>query len=342
MAQHKITLLPGDGIGPEVTASVVAILESAGVDIEWEKFFVGSEAIARFGDPLPQEVLDSILRNRVALKGPVTTPVGKGFSSINVRLRKTLDLYANLRPVLSFPNIKTRYDDIDLIVVRENTESLYSGLEHEVVPGVVESLKIITEKASTRIAKFAFEYARTHGRKRVTAVHKANIMKLSDGLFLKCFRDVSADYPNIEADDRIVDNLCMQLVMNPNQFDVLLLENLYGDIVSDLTAGLVGGLGVVAGANIGINGAVFEAVHGSAPDIAGQNKANPLALLQSAVMMLQHIGEMDAASRIQNAVTKLLASGPEHRTRDIGGTGTTADFTTAMCDTLRRGTRETD
>lgn len=342
MVQHKITLLPGDGIGPEVTAAVVAILECAGVEIEWEKYFVGSEAIARNGDPLPQEVLDSILRNKVALKGPVTTPVGTGFTSINVRLRKTLDLYANLRPVYSMPNIKTRYEDIDLIVVRENTESLYAGLEHEVVPGVVESLKIITEKASTRIARFAFEYARTHGRKRVTAVHKANIMKLSDGLFLKCFRDVSRDYPNIEADDRIVDNLCMQLVMNPNQFDILLLENLYGDIVSDLTAGLVGGLGVVAGANIGLNGAVFEAVHGSAPDIAGQNKANPLALLQSSVMMLRHIGELDAAKRIHSAILKVLDSGPEHRTRDIAGTGTTADFTTAICDVLRRGTRGTD
>ena len=342
MAQHKITLLPGDGIGPEVTASVVAILECAGVDIEWEKYFVGSEAIARFGDPLPQEVLDSILRNKVALKGPVTTPIGTGFASINVRLRKTLDLYANLRPVRSLPNIKTRYEDIDLIVVRENTESLYAGLEHEVVPGVVESLKIITEKASTRIAKFAFEYARTHGRKRVTAVHKANIMKLSDGLFLKCFREVAKDYPNIEADDRIVDNLCMQLVIDPNQFDILLLENLYGDIVSDLTAGLVGGLGVVAGANIGINGAVFEAVHGSAPDIAGQNKANPLALLQSAVMMLNHIGEMDAAKRIHSSIIRVLGAGDEHRTRDIGGTGTTADFTSALCETLRRGTREGD
>jgi isocitrate dehydrogenase (NAD+) len=342
MAKHKITLLPGDGIGPEVTASVVAILECAGVDIEWEKYFVGSEAISRFGDPLPQEVLDSILRNKVALKGPVTTPIGTGFSSINVRLRKTLDLYANLRPVRSMPNIKTRYDDIDLIVVRENTEDLYSGLEHEVVPGVVESLKIITRHASTRIAKFAFEYARTHGRKRVTAVHKANIMKLSDGLFLQCFRDVAKDYPNIEADDRIIDNLCMQLVVNPNQFDVLLLENLYGDIVSDLTAGLVGGLGVVAGANIGENGAVFEAVHGSAPDIAGQNKANPLALLQSSVLMLYHIGESGPAKRVHDAITLVLGSGPEHRTRDIGGNGTTSDFTAAMCETLRRGTRATD
>ncbi len=329
MTQYRITLLPGDGIGPEVTASVVAIIECAGVDVEWEKFFVGSEAIARYGDPLPAEVLESILRNKVALKGPVTTPIGTGFQSINVRLRKSLDLYAKM------PNIKTRYEDIDLVVVRENTESLYAGLEHEVVPGVVESLKIITERASTRIARFAFEYARANGRKRVTAVHKANIMKLSDGLFLQCFRNVSKDYPDIKADDRIVDNLCMQLVMNPNQFDMLLLENLYGDIVSDLAAGLVGGLGVVAGANIGENGAVFEAVHGSAPDIAGQNQANPLALLQSAVLMLQHIGEMDAARRIQAAITKVLAGSSEYRTRDIGGTGHTTDFTSAICAALK-------
>jgi isocitrate dehydrogenase (NAD+) len=342
MTQHKITLLPGDGIGPEVTASVVSIIECAGVDVEWEKFFVGAEAIARSGDPLPAEVLESILRNKVALKGPVTTPIGTGFSSINVRLRKALDLYANLRPVKSAPNIITRFENVDIIVVRENTEDLYSGLEHEVVPGVVESLKIITEKASTRIARFAFEYARTHGRKRVTAVHKANIMKLSDGLFLQCFRNVSKDYPNIEADDKIVDNLCMQMVTNPTQFDILLLENLYGDIVSDLAAGLVGGLGVVAGANIGESGAVFEAVHGSAPDIAGQNKANPLAMLKSAVLMLHHIGEMGPAQRIEDAIVKVLDSGPEHRTRDIGGNGTTADFTTAMCDTLRRGTRAGD
>jgi isocitrate dehydrogenase (NAD+) len=342
MAKHKITLLPGDGIGPEVTAAVVQILECAGVDIEWEKYFVGAEAISRSGDPLPQEVLDSILKNRVALKGPVTTPVGTGFTSINVRLRKTLDLYANLRPVKSLPNVITRYEDIDLVVVRENTESLYAGLEHEVVPGVVESLKIITARASTNIARFAFDYAQAHGRKRVTAVHKANIMKLSDGLFLSCFREVAKDYPNIEADDRIVDNLCMQLVIDPNQFDILLLENLYGDIVSDLTAGLVGGLGVVGGANIGENGAVFEAVHGSAPDLAGQNKANPLALLQSAVMMLQHIGERDAARRIQDAITKVLAMGPEQRTRDIGGSGSTADFTAAVCDVLRKGVRADD
>jgi isocitrate dehydrogenase (NAD+) len=335
MAKHKITLLPGDGIGPEVTASVVAIIECVGVDVEWEKYFVGSEALARFGDPLPKEVLDSILANKVALKGPVTTPIGTGFASINVRLRKTLDLYANLRPVKSMPNIITRFENVDIIVVRENTEDLYSGLEHEVVPGVVESLKIITERASTRIARFAFEYAKTHGRKRVTAVHKANIMKMSDGLFLRCFRDVAKGYPDIEADDKIIDNLCMQLVTRPEDYDVLLLENLYGDIVSDLAAGLVGGLGVVAGANFGEIGAVFEAVHGSAPDIAGQNKANPLALLQSAVLMLHHIGEPEAARRIDRAIMKILASGPEHRTRDIGGTGTTASFTTSVCEALR-------
>jgi len=332
---HRITLLPGDGIGPEVTASVVAIIEAAGVKVEWEKFVVGAEALARYGDPLPQEVLDSILRNKVALKGPVTTPIGTGFTSINVRLRKTLDLYANLRPVKSLPNVKTRYEDIDLVVVRENTEDLYSGLEHEVVPGVIESIKIITEKASTRIARYAFDYARTRGRKRVTAVHKANIMKMSDGLFLDCFRRMSKEYPEIQADDKIVDNLCMQLVVNPNQFDVLLLENLYGDIVSDLTAGLVGGLGVVAGANHGLNGAVFEAVHGSAPDIAGQNKANPIALLQSAILMLVHIDEKQAADRIEKTLHKLLAQGI--RTRDLGGTATTSAFTAAFCDELGRG-----
>lgn len=337
MTRHTITLLPGDGIGPEVTAAVVAIIECAGVDVEWESYVVGAAAITRFGDPLPQEVLDSILRNKIALKGPVTTPIGTGFASINVRLRKTLDLYANLRPVRSLPNVKTRYEDIDLVVVRENTEDLYSGLEHEVVPGVVESLKIITEKASTRIARFAFNHARANGRKRVTAVHKANIMKLSDGLFLDCFRRMAGQYPDIKADDRIVDNLCMQLVMDPNQFDVLLLENLYGDIVSDLAAGLVGGLGVVAGANIGENGAVFEAVHGSAPDIAGQNRANPVALLQSAILMLNYINEDDAARRIYAAILAVLSKGPEYRTRDLGGTATTSTFTTALCETIQRG-----
>jgi isocitrate dehydrogenase (NAD+) len=330
---HRVTLLPGDGIGPEVSSAVVAIIEASGVEIEWEKYFVGAEAVSLYGDPLPQEVIDSILRNKVALKGPVTTPVGTGFTSINVRLRRVLDLYANFRPVKSLPNVKTRFEDVDLIVVRENTESLYSGLEHEVVPGVVESLKIITERASTRIARFAFEHARKYGRRKITAVHKANIMKLSDGLFLRCFRDVAEEYPEIEADDKIVDNLCMQLVVNPNQFDVLLLENLYGDIVSDLTAGLVGGLGVVAGVNFGENGAVFEAVHGSAPDIAGQGRANPLALLQSGVLMLEHIGEEKAAARIRAAFTEVLREGTI-RTRDLGGSATTATFTAAIIDRL--------
>src|SRR5947208_13153565 len=306
---HKITLIPGDGIGTEVSAAVVRILEATGLKFEWETVQAGAEAFEKYKEYIPKELTASIERTHVALKGPITTPVGGGFASINVQLRKQFELYANFRPVRNLPHIPTRYPDIDLVIVRENTESLYSGLEHEVVPGVVESLKIITEKASTRIARFAFEYARTHGRKRITAVHKANIMKLSDGLFLQCFRNVAKEYPNIEADDKIVDNLCMQMVMNPQQFDILLLENLYGDIVSDLAAGLVGGLGVVAGANIGEAGAVFEAVHGSAPDIAGQNKANPLALLQSAVLMLQHIGELDAARRVQNAIAKVLASG---------------------------------
>ena len=332
---HKVTLLPGDGIGPEVTAAVVAIVEASGVDIEWERYVVGAEAIALAGDPLPKEVLDSIRENKVALKGPVTTPVGTGFMSINVRLRKLLDLYANLRPVRSLPNIVTPFKDVDIIVVRENTEGLYSGIEHEVVPGVMESLKIITEKASRRIAKFAFEYARTHGRKRVTAVHKANIMKLTDGLFLSTFYEVSKDFADIQADDKIVDNLCMQLVTNPHQFDVLCLENLYGDIVSDLCAGLVGGLGVVAGANIGHHGAVFEAVHGSAPDIAGQNKANPIALLQSAILMLEHLEERDAARRIKAAMIRVLEEG-SIRTRDLGGSSTTTAFTEAIVREVER------
>ena len=328
--KHTITLLPGDGIGPEVSAAVVRIIEAAGVEVQWERYAVGAEALALVNDTLPQEVIDSILRNKVALKGPVTTPVGTGFASINVRLRKILDLYANLRPVISLPSIETCHTGVDIVVVRENTEDLYSGLEHEVVPGVVESLKIITERASTRIARFAFEYARRHGRKRVTAVHKANIMKMSDGLFLRCFQTVATEYPEIAADDRIVDNLCMQLVMKPQQFDVLLLENLYGDIVSDLCAGLVGGLGVVAGVNYGENVAVFEAVHGSAPDIAGQNRANPMALLESAVIMLDHIGEGEASNRVQKALLSVLDE-KKVRTRDLGGTATTAEFTEAIC-----------
>jgi len=326
---HAITLIPGDGIGPEVASNVVRIIEASGVEVQWETYYAGAQALEKFGETLPKELLDSILRNKVALKGPITTPVGKGFTSVNVGLRKTLDLYANLRPVRALPNVPCRYPELDLIVVRENTESLYAGLEHVVVPGVVESLKIITEKASTRIAKFAFEHARRESRKKVTAVHKANIMKLSDGLFLECFRKVSVDYPDIEADDKIVDNACMQLVMRPEQFDVMLLENLYGDIVSDLCAGLVGGLGLVPGANIGEKGAVFEAVHGSAPDIAGQGIANPTALLQSGILMLRYLGEREAADRIENAMLTVFKEG-KVRTRDIGGTAKTAEFADAI------------
>jgi isocitrate dehydrogenase (NAD+) len=331
---HKITLIPGDGIGPEITSAVVRIIEAAGVDIEWESFVAGAEALTRFGDPLPEPVLESIKRNKVALKGPLTTPVGTGFASVNVRLRKTLDLYANLRPVRTLPGVVTRYGDLDLVIVRENTESLYSGVEHVVVPGVVESIKIITEKASTRIARFAFEYARREGRKRITAVHKANIMKLSDGLFLDCFRKVATEYPDIQADDRIVDNACMQLVMNPQQFDILLLENLYGDIVSDLAAGLVGGLGIVPGANIGELGAVFEAVHGSAPDIAGKNMANPTALLQSSILMLRYLGERQAAELIERAMIYTLAE-KKVRTRDLGGTVSTTEYTETIVASMK-------
>ena len=278
---HRITLIPGDGIGPEVSAAVVRIVVAAGVEIEWERFVVGGRAQDLSGSTLPDEVIESIRRNGVALKGPVATPIGTGFESVNVRLRKVLDLYANLRPVRNLPGVESRFGDVDLIIVRENTEDLYSGLEHEVVPGVIESLKIITEKASTRIAAFAFDYAKAFGRKKVTAVHKANIMKKSDGLFLECFRRVAVHYPTIAHDDKMVDNLCMQLVMNPLQFDVLVTENLYGDIISDLAAGLVGGLGVVPSANLGEKAALFEAVHGAAPDIAGKNLANPTALLMS-------------------------------------------------------------
>ncbi len=331
---HKITLIPGDGIGPEVTGAVVRIIEATGVDIEWESFVAGAEALSRFGDPLPEQVLESIKRNRIALKGPLTTPIGTGFASVNVRLRKTLDLYANLRPVRTLPGVVTPFGELDLVVVRENTEDLYSGLEHVVVPGVVESLKIITERASTRIAKFAFDYARSEGRKRVTAVHKANIMKLSDGLFLDCFRKVAADYPDIAADDKIVDNACMQLVMKPQQFDILLLENLYGDIVSDLAAGLVGGLGIVPGANIGELGAVFEAVHGSAPDIAGKNMANPTALLQSAILMLRYLGERQAADLIHHALQHTLAV-RNVRTRDLGGTASTTEYTETIVASMK-------
>ncbi|HET9768972.1 MAG TPA: isocitrate/isopropylmalate dehydrogenase family protein [Thermoanaerobaculia bacterium] len=326
---RTITLIPGDGIGPEVTAATVRVLEAAGAHFEWERHSAGGEALARHGDPLPQEVLDSILRNGVALKGPIATPVGKGFRSVNVALRKALVLYANLRPVRSLAGVPARFEDVDLVVVRENTEGLYSGIEHEVVPGVMESLKIISAVASTRIARFAFEYARKHGRKRVTTVHKANIMKLSDGLFLECCQDVGAEYSDLVSDDKIVDNMCMQLVVNPHRYDVLLCENLYGDIVSDLVAGLVGGLGVVPGANIGEKAAVFEAVHGSAPDIAGRNLANPLALIRSSVLMLQYLGNAEAAARIEAAITKVVSE-RGLLTRDLGGTATTTEFTEAL------------
>jgi isocitrate dehydrogenase (NAD+) len=330
---HKVTLIPGDGIGPEVVGATVSVVRAAGVKIEWESFVVGAEAMSRYGDPLPNDLIESIKRNKTALKGPVITPVGTGFVSSNVRLRKALDLYANLRPIKSLKGVKSRYEDVDLIVVRENTEDLYSGLEHEVVPGVVESLKIITDRASRRIAHFAFDYARREGRKKVTAIHKANIMKMSDGLFLNCFREVSKEYPEIEADDLIVDNACMQLVIDPNQFDVLLLENLYGDIISDLGAGLVGGLGVVPGANIGEEIAVFEAVHGSAPSIAGRGIANPTALIQTAVLMLKHLDEREAAERIQASLERVLAEG-QVLTRDLGGQATTIDFTEAIIRSL--------
>ena len=330
---HTITLVPGDGIGPEVTGAVVAILEAAGLDVEWESHLAGVLALERHGSTLPPELLDSIRRNKVALKGPVTTPVGGGFTSVNVGLRQELELFANLRPVWSIPAVRTRYDDVDLVIVRENTEDLYAGLEHEVVPGVVESLKIITEAASARVATFAFEYARTHGRARVTIVHKANIMKMGDGLFLRSVQKVAAAYPDIACDDRIVDAACMQLVMNPSQFDVLLLPNLYGDIVSDLCAGLVGGLGIVPGANLGTEIGVFEAVHGSAPDIAGKNLANPMALLHSAILMLRHIGERAIADRIMTALGAVLSEG-RVRTRDLGGTASTTEFTEAICRRL--------
>ena len=335
--QHTITLIPGDGIGPEVTNAVVRILEGAGAatgaSFQWESYAVGAEAFERYKEYIPRELYHSIERNRVALKGPVTTPIGGGFASINVTLRKQFELYANFRPIRNLPGTQTRYPGVDLVIVRENTEDLYVGLEHEVVPGVVESLKIVTEKASTRIAKFAFEYARKHGRKKIHAIHKANIMKMSDGLFLRCARDVAKDFPEITYGEHIVDNTCMQLVMNPYQYDILVLPNLYGDIVSDLCAAFVGGLGLVPSANLGESCAIFEAVHGSAPDIAGQDKANPTALLQSAILMLHHIEEAEAANRIQAALDKVYAE-KTALTRDVGGTAGTQAFANAVLAAL--------
>jgi len=332
---QTVTLIEGDGIGPEVTAATVRVLAASGADLEWERQIAGVAALESHGVPLPDELLNSIRRNRVALKGPVTTPVGKGFRSVNVELRKALGLYANLRPVRTLPNVPSRYDGVDLVIVRENTEGLYSGIEHQVVDGVVESLKIITRVASTRIARFACDYARANGRQRVTAVHKANIMKLSDGLFLECCREVGAEYDDVELDDRIIDALCMQLVMRPEDFDVLVLPNLYGDIVSDLAAGLVGGLGMTPGANLGEELAVFEAVHGSAPDIAGQNLANPSALIQSGVLMLEHLGLRDEARRVRRALLAVLESGT--RTGDLGGSASTTEFTDALVAAIEAG-----
>jgi isocitrate dehydrogenase (NAD+) len=330
MATHTITLIPGDGIGPEVTEAVLRILAVTGLTIEWDRQEAGVVAFERHRTALPAELIDSVTRTKVALKGPVTTPIGEGFTSVNVGLRKALDLYANVRPVWSIPGVPSRYSGVDLVIVRENTEDLYSGLEHEVVPGVVESLKIISERASRRIVEFAFKYAREHGRKRITSVHKANIMKLGDGLFIRTARDVARQHTDITYDEKIVDATCMHLVMRPESFDVLVMPNLYGDIVSDLCAGLVGGLGVVPGANLGSTAAVFEAVHGSAPDIAGKNMANPTALLLSGLLMLEHIGEIDAARAIRTALYTVLADG-KVRTHDLGGTASTTEFTAAIC-----------
>lgn len=331
--KHTITLIPGDGIGPEVSKAVQLIIQAAGVSIDWEETPPRAELERRGTDFLNSGLLDSIRKNRVALKGPLATAVATGSPSINVGLRKALDLYANLRPVKSLEGVKSRFGDVDMVLVRENTEDLYAGLEHTVVPGVVESLKIITEKASTRIARFAFEYARKHGRKKIHSIHKANIMKLSDGLFLTSIRAVAEQFPEIEYKELIIDNACMQMVLNPHQFDVLLLTNLYGDIMSDLAAGLVGGLGLVPSGNIGESVAIFEAVHGTAPDIAGKGISNPTALLMSGVMMLDHIGETAAARSIKSALHSVYRDG-KTLTRDVGGTATTAQFTDAVIRAL--------
>ena len=330
---HKVTLIPGDGIGPEVTAAAVRILEATGVKFEWESYAAGADAFAKYHEYIPKELTESIERTRVALKGPVTTPIGGGFSSINVQLRKQFELFCNFRPIRNLPGVATRYPGVDLIIIRENTEGLYSGIEHEVVPGVVESIKIITEKASTRISRWAFEYARKFGRKKIHAIHKANIMKLSDGLFIRCSRNISKEYPEISYGEHIVDNTCMQLVTNPYQYDMLLLENLYGDIVSDLCAAFVGGLGLVPGANFGHECAIFEAVHGSAPDIAGRGIANPTAVTRSGILMLRHLGEQDAADKVKYAVHAVFRES-KHITRDMGGTASTNEFADAVIEAM--------
>ena len=333
MSRHRVTLIPGEGIGPEVASATRRILEATGVQIDWEEIAGRSDSSSNQEKTVNQAAVESVRRNRVALKGPMATAIAGGAPSVNVALRKTLDLYANLRPVKNMPGVKSHFQGVDLTLVRENTEDLYSGLEHEVVPGVVESLKIITERASTRIAKFAFEYAKRHNRKKIHAIHKANIMKLSDGLFLRSVRAVAAQFPQIEYKELIVDNACMQMVMDPQQFDMLLLPNLYGDVMSDLAAGLVGGLGVVPSANIGDECAMFEAVHGTAPDIAGKGFANPTALLMSSILMLDHLGERTAAERIQNALEKVYRDA-KHTTRDVGGKAGTEEFADAVIAAL--------
>jgi isocitrate dehydrogenase (NAD+) len=333
---HTVTLIPGDGIGPEVASAARRAVDATGVSIDWEIAELNAEVISKTGESLPKHVLDSLDRTRIGLKGPVTTPIGGGYTSVNVALRKRLDLFANVRPVRSLPGVITRFQDvrIDMVIFRENTEDLYSGLEHEVVRDVVTSLKVITRVASIRIAEYAFQFAQSAGRKKVTAIHKANIMKLADGLFLRCCREVAARYPEIQYTELIVDNAAMQLVIRPEQFDVLLLPNLYGDIVSDLAAGLVGGLGIVPGANMGEHHAVFEAVHGSAPDIAGKGVANPTAMMLSSVLMLIHMKEHEAAKRLQSAIEAVYAA-QHHLTRDVGGTATTAEFTDAVIRAMR-------
>jgi isocitrate dehydrogenase (NAD+) len=331
--RHKVTLIPGEGIGPEVASATKRIIDAAGVQIEWEELAARTDSATEAGQLVNQGAIDSVRRNRVALKGPTGTAIAGGAPSVNVALRKTLDLYANLRPVKNLPGVKSRFENVDIVLVRENTEDLYSGLEHEVVPGVVESLKIITERASTRIARFAFEYAKESRRKKIHAIHKANIMKLGDGLFLKSVRAVAEKYKDIEYKELIVDNACMQMVLDPQQFDMLLLPNLYGDVMSDLAAGLVGGLGVVPSGNIGDESAMFEAVHGTAPDIAGKGLANPTALLMSGIMMLEHLGERPAARRIEAALERVYREG-KHATRDLGGKATTKEFTDAVISAL--------
>ena len=329
---RRITLINGDGIGPEISDAVVKIIEEAGLKIDWDIQTAGADVIEKEGTPLPERVLNSIKENKIALKAPVTTPIGKGFRSVNVQLRKALDLYANLRPCKNLPNVKTKFENVDIVVVRENTEDLYAGIERQVDSDTAESIKVITRKASERICKFAFDYAIKNNRKEVCVVTKANIMKLSDGLFLESYRKIAENYPQINKREILVDNLCMQLVQNPSQFDVLVLPNLYGDIVSDLCAGLIGGLGVAQGANIGLDYAVFEPVHGSAPDIKGQNKANPTALLLSAIEMLKYIGEYSCAERIEKALFNTLEKGIF--TADLGGTASTKDFTEAIIQEL--------